>query len=57
MTTLATMTADKGETRLVPCEKCNGTGFVPSKYLLLRMIGYVGLCEACEGVGKVEKPA
>ena len=56
MTTLATMTADKGETRLVPCEKCNGTGFLPSKYALFRTVGYVRLCDACDGLGKVEKP-
>ena len=52
---LATVTADKGETHLVPCEKCNGTGFVPSKYLLFRMVGYVALCDAT-GVEKVEEP-
>jgi len=51
------MTADKGETRLVPCEKCNGTGFIASKYLLFRMVGYVALCDVCDGLGKVEKPA
>jgi hypothetical protein len=50
------MTLDKGETRLVPSDECQGMGFAPSKYLLLRMIGYVGLCEACDGLGKVEKP-
>ena len=50
------MTADKGETRLVPCEKCKGTGFAPSPHLLLRMID-VAICDACDGVGRVEKEA
>jgi DnaJ-class molecular chaperone len=51
------MGADKGATRLVPCEKCKGTGFTPSPYRLLAMIGYVATCDTCDGVGKVEKAA
>jgi len=43
--------------RLAPCEKCGGTGFVPSPYRLLAMIGYVALCKGCDGVGKIEKAA
>jgi DnaJ-class molecular chaperone len=52
------MTLDKGDpAHLAPCEKCGGTGFVPSAYRLLAMIGYVTLCKGCDGVGKTEKAA